>query len=181
MIKRSWLIGAVLVCCAACAADADTPPAGPYYRVASTQITRIVSAQADGTLTWTNSEPSASCTLEWSFWLDGPWTESFDPVGIVTSGVSRTWLVDVPDAIPNDMLCIRNLLLIHQAKERLRLEHGFEYGFSVSFFDLLMVGLDISTLACPDEGSYMINDIGILPACSYSGGTWPHSLPDNVW
>lgn len=153
-----------------------------YYRVGSTQQTVIVGAErredddwAD--ITWTNAHPDSVCTVESTYWLNGPWTTNFYATNVVTEPLTVTKRVPTPDRPPRHTYCIHNLYQIHLAKECTRVKYGLEEGEFPTVSQLIDCGLKLYGCVCPDGGTYFVNEIGVKPTCTYVGGEWPHVLP----
>lgn len=68
-LKEMWgaIPLAAMICTLACGMDSV------FFRVVSTQQTRITSISSDGTIVWSNSAPDAVAHLEWSPSPDGIW------------------------------------------------------------------------------------------------------------
>lgn len=171
---NSWsrcLAGVVLlilvIACPASAGDMG------YYRIASTGETRIISLSDDGALTWTNVNPDASCRVVWSFWLEGPWTTSFDMTNVVATGAVRIANVPVPERPPNHCICVHNLFLIKKAMQRLQQEQEREPWDMVTLWDLEPYFED-GLPSCPAGGIYAVTIFGADPFCSIGP---PHQLP----
>ena len=141
-----------------------------YYRVASTQQTVIVSSAGDGTLVWTNSNPNSSCTVVWSFWLDGFWMSNAACSSIVTNGTAMSTFVQVPDRVPNKCACIHNLYRLLQAELSYKKDNNLSWGDYISPWSLLPY-LGGKLPFCPDGGFYCLNNLGWDPTCNIAGHT----------
>lgn len=145
-----------------------------YYRIASTGETRIISLSDDGALTWTNTNPDASCRILWSFWLEGPWTTHFDMTNVVPTGAVRVANVPIPEQAPNRCVCVHNLFVIKKAMLQLKEDQGREWWDMVTFWDLEPY-FDEGIPTCPDGGYYAVTIFGADPVCSIGG----HELPQD--
>lgn len=145
-----------------------------YYRVVSTQQTVIVSTDPDGTITWTNSIPDSTCSVQQTFWLDGYWTRAFDSTNLLATGLVRRTRVPVPSHASNDAVCAHNLHLIWTAMQAHKEMYARECWDTVTFGDLISAGLlPDPPPQCPSEGIYAISVYCADPTCSIGGG---HSL-----
>ena len=79
--------------------------------------------------------------------------------------------------------CQENLTQIDGAKEIFALENNYPQGSDVEMADLIgpMTGYIKKEPSCPSGGEYIVQPIGIVPSCTYSGQELfnipPHALP----
>jgi hypothetical protein len=79
---------------------------GRFYRIVSTQETRILSFLCnDGQITWSNAIPDSECIIENAMACSGPWHTNFARTLVASYGLTlqrvlncsrSTWLVRVP-------------------------------------------------------------------------------------
>jgi len=72
--------------------------------------------------------------------------------------------------------CLSNLKKIEEAKEMRAGEQRLNNGDACDMNDIVPAYLR-RTPTCPAAGTYTVNVIGTNPACSVTGGPYPHVLP----
>jgi hypothetical protein len=74
-----------------------------FYRIASTNDTRIISCDSpNALLTWTSSWPNAYCAIERARSLGGPWTTNFSHTAVANMGCEKSALVPLGAGVPPD-------------------------------------------------------------------------------
>lgn len=79
--------------------------------------------------------------------------------------------------ITQQKACVNNLLLIDAAKEQWAYEKSKDYGVGVGERDVAPYLTGKTMPACPAEGRYTLNPVGVMPECSVHGTIDESGIP----
>jgi prepilin-type N-terminal cleavage/methylation domain-containing protein len=102
-------------------------------------------------------------------------------ISIVAMIAVPTWLRQ--REVARGRACQENLMKIDEAKELFALEGRLSNGTTVSMADLIRPnhrGYLKDEPQCPASGIYIVNPIGIDPACSYYGNEDPKTVDHKI-